>query len=72
VCDLEKAKMADMSRQRVVRADGHTISVVQRRAHLSYCSIGCCCGKTERGYAAVPADTLDLVRPMADRTTAHP
>jgi cobaltochelatase CobN len=64
--------MADTSRQRVVRADGRTISVVQRRAHLSYCSTGCCCGKTERGYAAVPADTLDLVRPMADRTTAHP
>ena len=31
---------------------------MQRRAHLSYCFTGCCCGKTERGYAAVPADTF--------------
>jgi len=50
--------MANTSRQRVVRADGRTISVVQRRAHLSYCFTGCCCGKTERGYAAVPADVF--------------
>ncbi len=45
-------------RQRVVRADGRTINVVQRRAHLSYCYTGCCCGRTERGYAPVPAETF--------------
>ncbi len=45
-------------RARVVRADGRAINVVQRRAHLSYCFTGCCCGRTERGYAAVPADTF--------------
>ena len=50
--------MADMFRQRVVRADGRAINVVQRRAHLSYCFTGCCCGRTERGYAAVPVDTF--------------
>lgn len=44
-------------RQRVVRADGRIINVVQRRAHLSYCLTGCCCGRTDRGYAAVPVDT---------------
>jgi cobaltochelatase CobN len=49
--------MSESYRQRVVRADGRTINVVQRRAHLSYCWSGCCCGRTERGYAAVPADT---------------
>jgi cobaltochelatase CobN len=48
---------AETYRQRVVRADGRTINVVQRRAHLSYCLTGCCCGRTERGYAAVPVDT---------------
>src|SRR6185295_9121081 len=48
--------MGDTYRQRVVRADGRAINVVQRRAHLSYCFTGCCCGRTERGYAAVPAD----------------
>ena len=47
-----------MFRARVVRADGRAINVVQRRAHLSYCFTGCCCGRTERGYAAVPADTF--------------
>jgi hypothetical protein len=43
-------------RQRVVRADGQAIDVVQRRAHLSYSFTGCCCGRTERGYAPVPAE----------------
>ena len=47
-----------MFRTRVVRADGRAINVVQRRAHLSYCFSGCCCGRTERGYAAVPVDTF--------------
>src|SRR5271156_4675344 len=46
-----------MQRQRVVRADGRPVNIVQRRAHLSYCFTGCCCGRTERGYAQVPADT---------------
>jgi cobaltochelatase CobN len=43
-------------RQRVTRADGRTINVVQRRAHLSYCHGACCCGRTDRGYAAVPVE----------------
>jgi cobaltochelatase CobN len=50
--------MTQMFRARVVRADGRAINVVQRRAHLSYCFTGCCCGRTERGYAAVPVDTF--------------
>ena len=45
-------------RQLVVRADGRAVEVVQRRAHLSYCFTGCCCGRTDRGYAPVPADTF--------------
>ncbi len=50
--------MSRMFRARVMRADGRAINVVQRRAHLSYCFTGCCCGRTERGYAAVPVDTF--------------
>ena len=50
--------MSQMFRARVVRADGRAINVVQRRAHLSYCFTGCCCGRTERGYAAVPVETF--------------
>ncbi|MFC4638205.1 cobaltochelatase subunit CobN [Deinococcus hohokamensis] len=44
------------SRQRVTRADGRTINVARRRGHLSYCFHGCCCGRTDKGYAAAPAD----------------
>jgi cobaltochelatase CobN len=40
----------------VIRADGRAFNIVQHRAHLSFCSTGCCCGITERGYAAVPVD----------------
>lgn len=45
-------------RQLIVRGDGRTVEILQRRAHLSYCFAGCCCGRTDRGYAAVPADTF--------------
>ncbi len=48
--------MAESFRQRVIRADGRAFNIVQHRAHLTYCYTGCCCGITERGYAAVPAD----------------
>ena len=46
------------NRQLVVRADGRTVEILQRRAHVSYCFSGCCCGRTDRGYAAVPADAF--------------
>ena len=49
--------MTELHRQRVVRADGRPVNIVQRRAHLSYCFTGCCCGRTERGYAQVPVET---------------
>jgi nitrile hydratase accessory protein len=45
-------------RQLVMRADGRAVEVLQRRAHLSYCFSGCCCGRTDRGYVAVPADVF--------------
>lgn len=47
---------AGATRQRVTRADGRTINVVRKRGHLSYCFHGCCCGRTDRGYAAAPVD----------------
>jgi cobaltochelatase CobN len=51
-----RARMADIKRQRVTRADGKAINLVQRRGHLSYCYNACCCGRTDRGYSAVPVD----------------
>lgn len=48
--------MAEIKRQRVTRGDGKSINLVQRRGHLSYCYNACCCGRTDRGYSAVPVD----------------
>jgi len=48
--------MGEIKRQRVTRGDGKAINLVQRRGHLSYCYNACCCGRTDRGYAAVPVD----------------
>lgn len=48
--------MSISHRQRVIRADGRAFNIIQHRAHLTYCYTGCCCGITERGYAAVPVD----------------
>ncbi len=48
--------MTSPYRQRVTRSDSRTVSVVQRRGHLSYCYGACCCGRTDRGYAPVPVE----------------
>lgn len=48
--------MSEIKRQRVTRSDGKAINLVQRRGHLSYCYSACCCGRTDRGFAAVPVD----------------
>jgi cobaltochelatase CobN len=40
----------------VTRADGETINVVKKRGHLFVCSLGCCCGHTDRGFHSVPQD----------------
>jgi cobaltochelatase CobN len=45
-------------RQHVTRADGRVVDLLQRRAHIAFCFSGCCCGKTERGHAPVPAATF--------------
>ncbi len=45
-----------LHRQKVTRADGKTVNIVQRRGHLSYCYSGCCCGHVDRGYAPLPVD----------------
>jgi cobaltochelatase CobN len=43
-------------RNRILRLDGKPIHLVAKRAHLMVCAKGCCCGRTDRGYAAVPID----------------
>lgn len=44
--------MAD-TRNWVERADGVRINAGRKRAMLSVCAVGCCCGHTNRGFAPV-------------------
>src|SRR6516164_8328 len=48
--------MPPKQRTRVIRLDGKPIHLVAKRAHLMVCAKGCCCGRTDRGHAAVPVD----------------
>jgi nitrile hydratase accessory protein len=40
----------------VRRADGRPVNVARFRGQLFVCASGCCCGRTEDGFASVPAD----------------
>jgi nitrile hydratase accessory protein len=42
----------------VVRRDGRRVNVARFRGQLFVCATGCCCGRTEDGFAAVPAETF--------------
>ena len=42
----------------VSRADGRRVQVPRTRGHLFVCADGCCCGRTEDGFAAVPTETF--------------
>ncbi len=53
-------KKVKRERTRVVRLDGKPINIVKRRGHFMVCAKGCCCGRTERGHAAVPVDFYKL------------
>jgi cobaltochelatase CobN len=48
--------MSKKQRMRVLRTDGKPINLVRRRGHLLVCAKGCCCGRTERGFQAVPIE----------------
>ena|SRR5437764_14565995 len=40
-----------MRKQYVTLEDGSRIKVVSQRGQLFVCELGCCCGRTERGFA---------------------
>jgi len=44
----------------VVRSDGRPVNVARSRGHLFVCASGCCCGRTEDGFAPVPAEAFHL------------
>ena len=50
--------MYDPSRNIVVRPDGRRVNVARYRGQLFVCASGCCCGRTEDGFAPVPAETF--------------
>jgi nitrile hydratase accessory protein len=43
-------------RNLVVRADGRLVNVARPRGQLFVCATGCCCGRTDDGFAPVPTD----------------
>ena len=44
----------------VLRPDGRPVNVARSRGHLFVCASGCCCGRTEDGFAPVPAEAFHL------------
>ena len=50
--------MYERRRNLVRRPDGRLVNVARSRGHLFVCASGCCCGRTEDGFAPVPADTF--------------
>src|SRR5206468_4153189 len=53
---LAKECRAKDTRNRILRPDGKQIYLVPKKGHLIVCARGCCCGRTDRGYPAVPID----------------
>jgi cobaltochelatase CobN len=54
----EVPRIYERRRNIVVRRDGQPVNVARFRGQLFVCSTGCCCGRTEDGFAAVPAETF--------------
>lgn len=50
--------MYERRRNLVRRPDGRLVNVARPRGHLFVCGSGCCCGRTEDGFAPVPAETF--------------
>ena len=50
--------MYERRRNIVVRRDGRRVNVARFRGQLFVCATGCCCGRTEDGFPAVPAGTF--------------
>jgi nitrile hydratase accessory protein len=48
----------DPSRNIVVRPDGRRVNVARYRGQLFVCASGCCCGRTDDGFAPVPVETF--------------
>lgn len=50
--------MYERRRNIVHRRDGRRVNVARFRGQLFVCATGCCCGRTEDGFAPVPTETF--------------
>ncbi len=50
--------MYERRRNIVTRRDGRRVNVARFRGQLFVCATGCCCGRTEDGFAPVPTETF--------------
>lgn len=48
--------MYERRRNLVVRPDGRRVNVARFRGQLFVCATGCCCGRTDDGFAPVPVE----------------
>jgi cobaltochelatase CobN len=48
--------MYERRRNIVTRPDGRRVNVARYRGQLFVCATGCCCGRTDDGFAAVPTE----------------
>ncbi len=49
---------SERRRNIVVRPDGRPVNVARFRGHLFVCETGCCCGRTQDGFAPVPVEAF--------------
>ncbi|HET9317868.1 MAG TPA: cobalt chelatase, partial [Vicinamibacteria bacterium] len=50
--------MYERRRNIVTRPDGRRVNVARFRGQLFVCATGCCCGRTEDGFAPVPGEAF--------------
>lgn len=50
--------MYERQRNIVTRRDGRRVNVARFRGQLFVCATGCCCGRTEDGFAPVPTEVF--------------
>ena len=51
---MRRTRLPRPARETVALPDGRRIHVVRPRGQLFVCATGCCCGRTDGGFAAVP------------------
>src|SRR5438132_7647940 len=53
---MDAAAPEERHRTRITRPDGRVVNVARPRGQLFVCATGCCCGRTDHGFPAVPTE----------------